>query len=151
MTELIPANLWEDYSQTRLLFSLNNHNYRLIPNESGDNSWPWHDDTTDIFILSAIHPRSEQSTDEEIVLLQQRMVDTLNILSLNYMTCIGKPAQDGWPEEESFLLTNADEATIIKLCQDFDQNAYFHWTKEFWSVKGVFALQTYFTNWSLEN
>ena len=151
MTNLIDEMTWDHYCQTRLLFSLKNHNCRLIPNESGNNSWPWHDDITDIFILSAIHPRSQQSTDEEIVPLQQRMVEILNNLSLNYMNCIGKPAQDGWPEEESFLLTDADEETIIKLCKEFDQNAYFHWNKEFWSVKGVFAEQTYFTNWSLEN
>ena len=151
MTELIPENLWSDYCQTRLLFVLNSQHYRLLPSESGDNTWPWSNDITDVFILSAIHPRSKQSTDDEIVRLNQQMANSLDELSLNYMMCIGKPARDDWPEEESFLITNATESTIIKRCQDFDQNAYFHWTKDFWSVKGIFAPQTYFTNWILEN
>ena len=151
MTELIPENLWNDYCQTRVLFNLNSLQYRLLPSESGDNTWPWSNDITNVFILSAIHPRSKQSTDDEIVRLNQHMANSLDELSLNYMMCIGKPARDDWPEEESFLITNATESTIIKSCQDFDQNAYFHWTKDFWSVKGIFAPQTYFTNWILEN
>jgi hypothetical protein len=151
MTELVPENLWNDYCQTRVLFNLNSLQYRLLPSESGDNTWPWSNDITNVFILSATHPRSKQSTDDEIVRLNQHMAISLDELSLNYMMCIGKPARDDWPEEESFLITNATESTIIKLCQDFDQNAYFHWTKDFWSVKGIFAPQTYFTNWILEN
>ena len=150
MTEQIPEELWDDYCQTRLLFSLNQQTYRLLPNAPGNSLWPWSDEVKDVFIMSAIHPRSKQSTDEEIPQLNQRMVSTLNALSLNYMMCIGKPARDDWPEEESFLITNANESLLIKLCQDFNQNAYFHWTQEFWSVQGVFAQQTYFTNWELE-
>lgn len=150
MNDLIPANLWEDYCQTRVLFSIDQQKYRLLPHERGESSWPWSDDFTDVFILSAIHPRSKQSSDEEIVTLNQKMVDTLTELSLNYMMCIGKPARDDWPEEESFLITNANESILMKLCKDFNQNAFFHWTKEFWSVQGVFAEQTHFTYWELE-
>lgn len=150
MTELIPADLWDDYCQTRLLFTVSHQRYRLIPNQIGDNPWPWSNDIKDVYVISAIHPRSKQSTVEEIPELNQRMVETLNNLNVNYRSCIGEPSQDDWPEEESFLITNVNESIINELCREFDQNAYFHWTKDFWSVKGIFAPQTHSTNWTLE-
>jgi len=150
MTDFLPEELWRDYSETRLLFTASNKQYCLTANKSGDNNWPWESDIKEIFIISAIHPRSNQSTDEEIVELEEKMNVRLNTLDLTYIRCTGKPAHDDWPEEESFMIFSATEKDIVSLCREFDQNAYFHWTKEFWAIKGVFTSQTTFTNWTLE-
>jgi hypothetical protein len=150
MTDFLPEDLWRDYSETRLLFTASNKQYCLTANKSGDNNWPWEIDIQEIFIISAIHPRSNQSTDEEIVELEEKMKERLNTLDLTYIRCTGKPAHDDWPEEESFMISSATEKDIVSLCREFDQNAYFHWTKEFWAIKGVFTSQTTCTNWTLE-
>jgi hypothetical protein len=150
MTDFISDDLWRDYSETRVLFSTRNAHYRLTADNNGDNSWPWESDIKEIFIISAIHPRSHQSTPAEIVELEKKMKERLNALQYEYIRCIGKPAHDDWPEEESFMIFSATEKDIVSLCREFDQNAYFHWTKEFWAIKGVFTSQTTCTNWTLE-
>jgi hypothetical protein len=150
MTDFISEDLWRDYLETRVLFSTSNSHYRLTADINGDNTWPWESDIKEIFIISAIHPRSHPSTPLEIVELEKKMKARLNALQFSYIRCIGKPAHDDWPEEESFMIFNASEVTIISLSREFDQNAYFHWTREFWAIKAVFSSQATSTNWTLE-
>ncbi|MFZ9309447.1 MAG: DUF3293 domain-containing protein [Candidatus Nanopelagicales bacterium] len=150
MTDFIREDLWRDYVETRLLFSTSNTQYRLRADINGDNIWPWKSDIKEIFIISAIHPRSAQSTTEEIVELEKNMQERLNTLQLSYIRCIGKPAHENWPEEESYMIFSAKDEDIVSLCQAFDQNAYFHWTRDFWAIKGAFTSQATITNWILE-
>lgn len=150
MTDFISEDLWRDYSETRVLFSTSDSHYRLTADNNGDNTWPWKSDIKEIFIISAIHPRSHPSTPPEIVELEKKMKERLNALQYEYIRCIGKPAHDDWPEEESFMIFNASEKTIVSLSEEYNQNAYFHWTRDFWAVKAVFSSQKTGTNWNLE-
>lgn len=148
MTNQIPDEVWAPYTQTHLLFEHNSTKHRLVPDSEGNSLWPWEDAIEEIFIISAIHPRSKQSSDSEIAKLNTAMTQQLNELGYDFISCIGTSPTGDW-QESSFLITNAEESDIVALCFAFDQNAYFHWTSEEWSVNGVFSDQRFSSAWHL--
>ncbi|MEN9923655.1 MAG: hypothetical protein RIS09_1169 [Actinomycetota bacterium] len=148
MTREIPEDLWQAYCTTNLIFHVNNKSLRLMPADAGTNQWPWPATIGQIVIISAINPFSEPSEANEIPVLQASMQRELERLNYTFLQCTGTDQSNEW-QEESFLVLNPDEEHISRLCHDFQQYAYFLWTKDSWSVKSVVSSQVFRTNWNL--
>ncbi|MEN9923388.1 MAG: hypothetical protein RIS09_902 [Actinomycetota bacterium] len=148
MSSEIPEDLWQAYCNTDLIFHIDGKGFRLIPDNNGDNQWPWPATIEQIAIISAINPFSEPSGSNEIPVLQASMQTELENLNYTFLQCIGTDPSNEW-QEESFLVLNPDEVHLSRLCHDFKQYAYFLWTKDSWSVKSVVSSKVFRTNWNL--
>jgi hypothetical protein len=130
---------WTSYQQTHVEAYLP-EGVKVLAQVDGDEVGSWPFDETEVWILTACNPRSQELSPDENNQRHKALGAQLSELGLNYFYTRGfdptLASSNEWSEDGYGVVGNVGKQ-VLELAKTWEQNAVFVWRPSEWVILGV--------------
>ena len=129
---------WNAYAQTHVEAYLPDGEIKTLEQVDGEvGEWPFSEN--EVWILTACNPRSVQLTETENADRHKALGKQIEELGLPHFYTRGfdpKESENQWSEDGYAVVGNYRDV-VMKLAEEWEQNAVFVWEPHLWTILGV--------------